>query len=469
MKVLMISTNREKSPFAVAPIGAAKVFSALQKSGHEVCLLDLCFSRSIQRSIKKAVYGFSPDIIALSIRNLDNCAYVRPHAYFPADRRIVEMIRRCCRAPIVIGGSGVSVAPGELTAYLGVDYAIAGEGERSMPAFLSALANQSDFESVPGLWYRQDGRWRANQPDFGASLSDLPIQAYNRIDFGRYFSTGGFVAIQTKRGCPFECIYCSYSALEGRRQRFLPAGLCVDEIEKIVRDTHKSDFFFVDGVFNFPPAHAAAVCKEIIRRNLKIRWLAYCNPSGLDYETAELFKAAGCAGIELGLDAATEKMLANLNKGFTVGEIQRTYRALHRAGLPFAVFLLFGGPGETYEDWEQTQRNLQGFGKANAVFASLGIRIYDHTSMFDLAVNQGCISPDASLLAPCFYLSPHLLNDSPVRRLDRLARRDSTWSTPTDWNSITVRVIQWFLARSRVIPCWRDIENYGAYMRRRRS
>ncbi|MCF8095011.1 MAG: hypothetical protein K9J79_06570, partial [Desulfobacteraceae bacterium] len=63
----------------------------------------------------------------------------------------------------------------------------------------------------------------------------------------------------------------------------------------------------------------------------------------------------------------------------------------------------------------------------------------------------------------------HLLNDSPVRRLDRLARRDSTWSTPTDWNSITVRVIQWFLARSRVIPCWRDIENYGAYMRRRRS
>ncbi|MFW5874853.1 MAG: B12-binding domain-containing radical SAM protein [bacterium] len=469
MKILMISTNQEKSPFAVAPIGAAKVVSGLRKSGHETCFLDLCFCRSIRGSIKKTLRRFAPDIVALSIRNLDNCAYVRPHAYFRTDRRVVDTIRGYCRAPIIIGGSGVSVAPGELASYLEVDYAIAGEGERSLPAFLSALNNQSGFKSVPGLWRMQNGKWKANPPDFAESLQKLPVQAHDCIDFGRYFSSGGFVAVQTKRGCPFECIYCSYPALEGRKPRFLPAGECVDEMEKIVRDTGKSDFFFVDGVFNFPPAHAAAVCEEIIRRNLKIRWLAYCNPSGLDYELAALFKAAGCAGIELGLDAATEKMLANLNKGFTLADIERTYKALGRAGLPFAVFLLFGGPGENYGDWEQTQQNLQGFGRANAVFASLGIRIYAHTAMYDIACGQGYIDPAASLLEPSFYLSAELDHDDPVRRLDRLARRDPTWSTPTDWNSITVRVIQWFLARSRVIPCWRDIENYGKYMRRQAS
>ncbi|MFW6011962.1 MAG: B12-binding domain-containing radical SAM protein [Desulfosalsimonas sp.] len=466
MKILMISTNREKSPFAVAPIGAAKVVSGLRKSGHETCFLDLCFCRSIRGSIKKTLRRFAPDIVALSIRNLDNCAYVRPHAYFRTDRRVVDTIRRYCSVPIIIGGSGVSVAPGELASYLEVDYAIAGEGERSLPAFLSALNNQSGFKSVPGLWRMQNCKWKANPPDFGESLQELPVQAHDCIDLGRYFSSGGFVAVQTKRGCPFECIYCSYPALEGRKPRFLPAGECVDEMEKIVRDTGKSDFFFVDGVFNFPPAHAAAVCEEIIRRNLKIRWLAYCNPSGLDYELAALFKAAGCAGIELGLDAATEKMLANLNKGFTLADIERTHKALGRAGLPFAVFLLFGGPGENYRDWQQTQQNLQGFGRANAVFASLGIRIYANTAMYDIACGQGYIDPAASLLEPFFYLSAELDHDDPVRRLDRLARRDPTWSTPTDWNSITVRVIQWFLARSRVIPCWRDIENYGKYMRR---
>ncbi|MBS3756640.1 MAG: radical SAM protein [Desulfobacterales bacterium] len=469
MKVLMISTNREKSPFAVAPIGAAKVIAALIKSGHEVDFLDLCFARSIRRAIKNAIRRISPDIIGLSIRNLDNCAYVQPHAYFYEDRGIVEIIRRYCRVPIVIGGSGVSVAPGELAEYLSVDYAIAGEGEQSLPAFLSALVNHSGFASVAGLWWRENGRWRSNSPDFGASPAALPVQAYESIDFGRYFSSGGFVPVQTKRGCPFECIYCSYPALEGRRPRFLPPGQCMDEIEKIVRETGRSDFFFVDGVFNFPPGHAAAVCEEILRRNLKIRWLAYCNPSGFDHELAALFKAAGCVGIELGLDAATEKMLSNLKKGFTLADIERTYQALDRAGLPFAVFLLFGGPGENYGDWEQTQQHLQGFGKANAVFASLGIRIYAHTPMYDIACGQGCIDPEAPLLEPSFYLSADLQHEDPVRRLDQLARRDPTWSTPTDWNSITVRVIQWFLARSRVIPCWQDIENYGKYMRRQAS
>lgn len=468
MKVLIVSTNREKTPFAVAPVGAAKIIGALRQSGHEVDFLDLCFARNIGRSLRQRIRRFCPDMIGLSIRNLDNCAYVHSHAYFQGDREIVRMIRSASRAPVIIGGSAVSVAPEELTAYLKADYAIAGEGENSLPAFLSAYTENSGFEGIPGLWWRENGRWQANPPSFSASLDDLPRQAYDCIDFDRYFSAGGFVAMQTRRGCPFECIYCSYSVLEGKRPRFFPAGACVDEMEKIVRDTGRSDFFFVDGVFNFPSGHATAVCEEIIRRRLKIRWLAYCNPSGLDRQMAALFKASGCAGIELGLDAATEKMLVHLKKGFTLSEIERTYQALSAEGLPFAVFLLFGGPGETVADWEQTQKNLQGFGKANAVFASLGLRIYTGTDLFDIACAEGALDPADSLLAPRFYLSRHLQTESVVHRLDMLARQDPTWSTPTDWNRATVKVIQWFLAKFRVIPCWKDIENYGARMRRQK-
>lgn len=210
------------------------------------------------------------------------------------------------------------------------------------------------------------------------------------------------------------------------------------------------------------------MCEEIVRRGLKIRWLAYCNPTGLDREMARLFKASGCAGIELGLDAATEKMLVNLRKGFTLAEIEQTYGALNRAGLPFAVFLLFGGPGENWADREQTQKNLQGFGRANAVFASLGLRIYSQTPLFGIACREGVIAPDSPLLEPRFYLSPDLREDSGIPRLDRLARQDPAWSTPTDWNRTIVKAIQWILAKRRVIPCWKDIENYGAHMRRRK-
>jgi len=468
MKVLIVSTNREKTPFAVVPIGAAKIIGALRRSGHEVEFLDLCFLRNIKRNIKKKLARFCPDMIGLSIRNLDNCDYIHSHAYFEDDRRIVRIIRSFSSAPIIIGGSAVSMATEELADYLAVDYAIAGEGEKSLPAFLSVFQKKSGFETVPGLWWRQNGRWRKNPPGFLNLLDDLPMQAYDCINFDRYFSIGGFVAVQTKRGCPFGCIYCSYSILEGSRTRFFSPGACVDEIEKIVRDTGKSDFFFVDGVFNFPPSHATAVCEEIVRRGLKIRWLAYCNPSGLDHGMARLFQASGCAGIELGVDAATGKMLGNLQKGFSMAEIERTYKALSTVGLPFAVFLLFGGPGETLGDWEQTQRNLQSFGKANAVFVSLGLRIYAHTALFDTACREGVVTPETPLLEPRFYLSPNIKAETAARYLDLLARRDPTWTTPTDWNSTTVKAIQWLLAKFRVIPAWRDIENYGARMRRQK-
>lgn len=243
MRVLIVSTNREKAPFAVAPVGAAKIVASLRASGHEAGFLDLCFSRNITYRLRKTLRTFRPDMIGLSIRNLDNCAYVHPHAYFESDRKIIRIIRGVSRAPVIIGGSAVSVAAGELAEYLEADFAIAGEGEKSLPAFLSAFPANSGFEDVPGLWWRQNGRWRGNGPLFSSSLGDLPLQAYDCIDYGRYFSTGGFVAVQTKRGCPFDCIYCPYGALEGKRPRYFPAGACVDEMEKIVRDTGRSDFF----------------------------------------------------------------------------------------------------------------------------------------------------------------------------------------------------------------------------------
>ena len=467
LKVLLISTNREKSPFAVAPIGAAKVLAALQAAGYEADLLDLCFTRNMENAVKKRIQAFRPDLVGLSIRNLDNCAYIEPQGYFETDARVVRAVKKYSQAPIMIGGSGVSVAPKELADYLGVDYAFVGEGEKSLPAFLTAFENHQPFDGIPGLFFRNGFGWRGSSPDFAARMDELPFASHAAIDYKKYFARGGFLPVQTKRGCPFRCVYCSYGALEGRQPRLASPGRSVEEMARMVRDTGRSDFFFVDGVFNYPADHAAAICEEIVRRGLDIRWLAYCNPLGLDREMAGLFKAAGCAGIELGLDAAIGKMLQNLKKGFGQQEIRATYEALQTAGIPFAVFLLFGGPGETLEDWQETQKFLNDCGKANAVFASMGLRIYDHTPLFDIALKEGVIDPDAPLLAPRFYLSEHLPAASAARRLDELARREPTWSSPLDWNCLTVQFIQWLLAKFRVIPCWRDIENYGAHMRRR--
>ncbi|MFW5901936.1 MAG: B12-binding domain-containing radical SAM protein, partial [Thermodesulfobacteriota bacterium] len=201
-KVLLISTNREKSPFAVAPVGAAKVLAALQAAGHEAELLDLCFTRNLEHAVKKRIKAFRPDLVGLSIRNLDNCAYIRPHAYFETDARMVRAVRKYSPAPIVIGGSGVSVAPKELAEHLGVPYAFVGEGEKSLPAFLRALENGHSFDGIPGLLFRNGSGWQGTVPDFSSRMDELPFQAAAAIDYKKYFARGGFLPVQTKRGCP---------------------------------------------------------------------------------------------------------------------------------------------------------------------------------------------------------------------------------------------------------------------------
>ncbi|MFZ5571857.1 MAG: B12-binding domain-containing radical SAM protein [Thermodesulfobacteriota bacterium] len=465
MRILIIATNREKSPYAVAPLGAAQLVSVLTAQGFEARLLDLAFAGNPGRLIGKRIDRFKPQLVGLSIRNLDDCQYATGRVYYGETREIVNRVRQRTAAPVIIGGGAVSVLPEELADHLGVRYAAVGEGEKVLPAFARALADKVGFDGIPGLLVRGRNGWIRQAPDFSLELDSLPLYDYSSIDYARYFRRGGFIGLQTKRGCAFRCIYCNYPTLEGVRVRCRSPLLCVDDMEKIVKDTGLRDFFFTDSVFNWPRSHALAVCEEIIRRRIRIRWLAYCNPAGLDAEMAAVFQRAGCAGIELGLDAVTDEMLINMGKGFSRADIARAYQALHKAGLPFAVFLLFGGPGDSFRNMQETQRLLTDFGKANAVFASLGIRIYRDAPIHQKALEEGRLGARDPLLQPVYYLSSSLESDI-VSKLDRLARREATWSTPSDWNSLLVNLVQRILGRLRVIPNWKDIEAYGAHMRR---
>ena len=466
MKLLIIAINQEKLPLAVAPIGAACIIRTLERHGHDVHFVDLCFASNLKRTLLSALKKSNPDIVGLAIRNLDNCSSTSQKTFYQTARRVIRTVREHSHATIIMGGGGASVLPQELARYLDVSYTFIGEGEESLPAFLRAYSGGTGFSDIPGLLYREENNWHLNPPDYGGDLDSYPLYAYERINHKKYFEHGGFLGYQTKRGCPFKCVYCNYRTLEGTRLRYRSPQLCVDDMERLVRETGLRDFFFTDGVFNWPPEHAVAICEEIIKRKLDIRWVAYCNPIGLDANVARAFKAAGCVGIELGVDAVTDKMLENMGKGFSRPDIQKTYQALVGAGIPFAVFLLFGGPEDSYQDMVETQQCLTEFGKANAVFASLGIRIYRDAPIYDIAIREGFITPETNLLNPVFYISSKLGEDA-MDQLDRLARQEVTWSTPTDWNSFTVKSIQRILNRFRVIPSWKDIEAYGTHMRRK--
>lgn len=301
--------------------------------------------------------------------------------------------------------------------------------------------------------------------DIIKDLDQNPFPIHKFCNYRKYISKGGFVSIQTKRGCPYNCIYCIYPLLEGSDYRLRSAEMVVDEIEMVVKENQANTFFFTDSVFNTPYKHAADICKTIIKRNLKIRWMAYCNPIELDVDIAQNMVESGCVGIEFGIDSAIPKMIEKMGKPFTQNDIKNSLQAAYDCKLPFAIHLLFGGPSETKQDIEETQKFLDTCAAANAIFASLGIRIYDNTPLKKIAINEGIIYEKDELFEPIFYLSKQLGNN-PIEFLDNVARKRAEWSTQVDWMKTILKITQKVINHIGLRPQWRDVRNYGKYMRR---
>ena len=111
MRVLLINSNLRDDFFAAAPIGLCYIASATESAGHEVKVLDLCFKARIHREIRESVKTFSPDVVGISVRNIDNCNMLYPVSYVPQIREMVRHIRQVSNAPVVLGGAGASLIP----------------------------------------------------------------------------------------------------------------------------------------------------------------------------------------------------------------------------------------------------------------------------------------------------------------------------------------------------------------------
>jgi radical SAM superfamily enzyme YgiQ (UPF0313 family) len=470
MKVLLVATNRERSPYPVAPLGALCVAGAARAGGHEVEFLDMGSARFPKMALRSALAKNDFQAVAFGIRNLDNCWFFAPRSYFDEVREFAEIVRQRFSGPLILGGTGFSVSPQGWMRRLKADCGVMGEGERAFQEILARLENGLSLEGIDGVITapRNSAPPIASPTKAIAQLGGLPLPAHDLCRYSRYTRGGGFVGVQTKRGCPFKCSYCIYPQLEGKRYRLRPPEAVVEEVEKVFRQSKMRHFFFVDSVFNDPQKHALAVCRELTRRKLPVRWNAFCNPVGFDLELARAMAEAGCSGVEFGLDVASEKMFAAMNKPFGQKETRIALQAAHDAGLPFANFMLFGGPTETWKDVEDTQNFLNDCAPANAVFATIGIRVFENTPLAGTAVQDGQVAPDRDLFEPTYYLSSAMAEDAEMK-LDRIARRNEAWTSPVDWRRFVTRFGQKVTVMLNVRPQWKNLRSYGRHMRKQET
>ena len=460
MKILLISTNREMLPMPVMPIGVAYLAGVLRDNGYEVAILDLCFEKAVDNSICAKIKSFNPEIIGLSLRNLDNSTAFGNRSCLDELKQLVETIKDITAATIIIGGSGFSSSPKPLLQYLNLEYGIVGEGEYSLLDFVRFFADKDKLRTIPGLVYRLADKIELNSGTEYLKLDELPQPAWDLIDCKRYMRHGGYGAIQTKRGCAFNCIYCSYPVIEGKRYRLRSPELVVDEIEQLHRQYGINYFFFVDSVFSFPYAHAKAICRELIKRKLKVAWEAMTNPRGIDETLVKLMKQSGCIGVEVGIDSASATMLEHLGKSFTQEDIRHSAQLYHKYDIPFSLYLLIGGTHETEQTIADSISLLDTIKQPNQLLMNFGIRIYAGTPLAEQAKLAGLIADEAELLYPKVYISDELPNDMfPI--LDEYCRHRLHWSNATDWNSPISGMMMRLAQLLQLRPFWKRSKLLG--------
>jgi radical SAM superfamily enzyme YgiQ (UPF0313 family) len=464
MRILFVNPNREVSPFPVAPIGALFVASAAQRARHHVDFLDLTFKVFPQANLKKKLRCNDYDLIAFSIRNLDNCSYFSPKSYIEEIHSFTSIVKQHTSVPLVLGGSGYSLAPAKWLDALDAQFGVVGEGDTLFPELIEKIEAGIDIKKMPGVLCSGSSNMEKKFTT-ADNLDGLPSPAHSLCNYKQYIRNGGFVGLQSKRGCPFNCIYCIYSQLEGKKYRLRTPEILADEISQILKDKKVHHFFFTDSVFNSPREHALKVCEEIVRRKLPVQWMAYCNPVGFDHELAKMMVRSGCVGVEFGLDVVTDKMLSSMGKPFAQAEVYKSMQAASDNSLPFAVHFLFGGPGEGIEDIVEAQEFLNTCPTAHAVFASIGIRIYENTPLAATALKENVINEQTDFFLPTYYISEKL-GQNPVISLDAIVRNRPEWSSPVDWNKPLLQAIQKIVNLSGQRPQWKNISNYGKHIRR---
>ena len=391
-KILLVVPNDTCEPYPVYPLGASMVAHAARTRGHDVAEWDYLHESSRGGTLAAAVRQHQPDVIGVSLRNIDNTNSANLESYTGWYREVLAELRGLTDRPLVLGGSGYSLFPEQLLEYLGADYGVAGEGEGAFCELVDRLAAGERPEQKI---------WTAQTTLLGTEI--IPTERHPEIaDY--YFETGGMLNVQSKRGCPLRCAYCTYPLLEGRLYRHREAADVVTEIETMQAKFGADYFAFTDSTFNDAKGKYLEIAEELLRRKVKVRFMAFFRPDRFEVDQVQLLRRAGLCNVEWGSDCSTDTTLKAMRKSFSWAQVQESNRLFADAGIKNAHFIIFGGPGETEQTVAEGLANIEGLPES-VVFIFRGVRVLPGTAMYKIALDEGVIAEDTDLLEPLFYYS----------------------------------------------------------------
>jgi len=424
-KLLLVSANRLADPYPVYPIGISYLQTYLKRFLPEFIIELFDINLKSVADLASILEREQPDYIGVSLRNIDGANSLDRTSFIPGYSEIIDTIRAHSKAVVIIGGAGFSIYPEKLLTILRPDYGIVGEGEESLRRLLVTLADGGDTSQIEGLAYFSGDKVIVNSHK--NYLKSLELNFNDELsDF--YWERSGMLNIQTKRGCCYNCIYCSYPIIDGRQVRTLDTDLIVGTLERLYKEKGINYVFFTDSVFNIYNKYNIELAEKIIKSGIKVNWGAYFSPHNLTDDILELFKRSGLKHIEFGTESLCTSQMHRYGKNFSFEDVLLNSERCLKLNIYYAHFLILGGIGETKETIKETMMNA-GKIRYSVFFPYIGMRIYPGTPLHKMSIEEGKISSDDSLLEPTYYLA----DGFDYKECKRLAQETGkAWIFPDD-------------------------------------
>jgi radical SAM superfamily enzyme YgiQ (UPF0313 family) len=337
------------SRFQLPRLGSILLATIMRDKGFQTESLFMKSAEVISRRI-------DTDLVALS-----TITSTAPGAYAIAD----AFHRR--GVPVVIGGPHASFLPEEALEH--VDFCITGEGETSLPMLVDALNRDGELDAVPGLVWKDHGQIRHNPAAAPIEdLDSLPFPDFSLLKMSGQAKMGGpgptraTIPVQTSRGCPYDCSFCSVTGMFGHRYRHRSTENIVAELAQY--DADKCFVFFYDDNFAANPRKTKELLREMIRLNLGLQWSTQVRTDvAKDPELLDLMAKAGCTTLFIGLESVDPAALLEMNKKQTVEEIRTAIRAIRSRRIHVHGMFVFGFDADT----PQTARATVDFALAEKI------------------------------------------------------------------------------------------------------
>jgi radical SAM superfamily enzyme YgiQ (UPF0313 family) len=288
-------------------------------------------------------------VAAADIVGISTITSTAPRAYAIADKV------RAMGIPVVMGGPHVTFLADEALEH--ADYIIRGEGESALMAFIDAWEGERDFSAVPNLSLKADGRavHHPLQP-LEKNLDILPFPDLSLLKpepRRRKFVPP--IPVQTSRGCPFDCSFCSVTGMFGKKYRFRSTENIIEELRRY--DRAGASVFFYDDNFAANRERTKELLQAMVRERFTFSWTTQVRADiAKDPELVRLMRKAGCHTVYIGFESVNPKSLDAMKKKQTVDDLVQAVRVLRRHRIHIhGMFVL----GFDEDDWKTVKKTLR--------------------------------------------------------------------------------------------------------------